>query len=66
MPSIIWEGKILNRLETTHSKTYTYINIDISTFSHPVKEVIWTGKPYRSDKIKYAVSGSTTSANFDG
>jgi hypothetical protein len=35
-------------------------NIDISTFSHPVKEVIWTGQPYRSDKIKYATSTDTT------
>jgi hypothetical protein len=40
-------------------------NIDISTFSHPVKEIIWTGQPYKSDKIKYAESGSSTSPNLD-
>jgi len=35
-------------------------NIDISTFSHPVKEVIWTGQPYKSSDIVYTNSSDTT------
>ena len=30
------------------------VNINISTFSHPVKELIWTGKPYIASNIKYS------------
>ena len=33
------------------------ININISTFSHPVKELIWTGKPYIASNIQYAKYG---------
>jgi len=33
------------------------ININISNFNHPVKEVIWTGRPYISSTITYAVTG---------
>ena len=39
-------------------------NIDISTFSHPIKEIIWTGQPYKSSKIKYAINGSSTEPNL--
>ena len=35
-------------------------NIDISTFSHPVKEIIWTGQPYKKADITYATSPLTT------
>jgi len=41
-------------------------NIDISGFSHPVKEIIWTGKPYNSADITYAENtiDSTINASF--
>jgi len=42
------------------SHTGNNLNIDISTFSHPVKEIIWTGKPYISADIKYAISNTVT------
>jgi len=38
------------------------LNIDISTFSHPVKEIIWTGKPYVSCDIVYVTNDSTIDA----
>ena len=40
-------------------------NIDISQFSHPVKELIWTGVPYRRSDIIYAVSGSNSLSNVE-
>ena len=39
-------------------------NIDISTFSHPVKEVIWTGQPYKSSDIVYSSNASDTEPNL--
>jgi len=45
------------------SDTSNNLNIDISTFSHPVKEIIWTGKPYISSDIVYADSGTTSTIN---
>jgi hypothetical protein len=44
------------------SDTSNNLNIDISTFSHPVKEIIWTGKPYISSDIVYSDNTGITSA----
>jgi len=41
----------------------TNINVDISSFHHPVKEIIWTGKPYKKSNIEYL--DTTTTANAD-
>jgi hypothetical protein len=39
-------------------------DIDISTFSHPVKEVIWTGQPYKSSDIVYSSNASHAEPNL--
>jgi hypothetical protein len=40
--------------------TSTNTNIDISAFSHPVKEIIWTGQPYKESDITYATVKTVT------
>jgi len=43
------------------------LDIDLSTFNHPVKELIWCGKPYKKGHIKYADGGvkSVTNRNLN-
>ena len=41
------------------------VDIDISQFSHPVKELIWTGAPYRKSDIIYAENASNSSINVE-
>jgi hypothetical protein len=45
------------------SKTTDNQSINISDFTHPVKEIIWTGKPYKKADIIFAESGSLTPSN---
>jgi len=39
--------------------------IDISVFSHPVKEIIWTGRPYKNSEIIYAKREQTLNPNLN-
>jgi hypothetical protein len=41
------------------SDTSGGIDVDISSFHHPVKEIIWTGKPYTNSNIKYYIPNTS-------
>ena len=51
---------LIEQLQYHYENGQTLKDIDISSFQHPVKELIWTGQPYLKTNIS-----STTSSNID-
>ena len=51
---------LIEQLQYQYENGQTNRDIDISSFQHPVKELIWTGQPYLGSNIQ-----STNSTNID-
>ena len=53
---------LIEQLQFHYENGQTSRDIDISSFQHPVKELIWTGQPYLKSNI-ISVNASTTADN---
>jgi hypothetical protein len=51
---------LIEQLQFTYENGQTKKDVDISSFQHPVKELIWTGQPYLKSNIKPFPTGSDT------
>ena len=43
---------LIEQLQFQYENGQTNKDVDISSFQHPVKELIWTGQPYLKSNIK--------------
>jgi hypothetical protein len=55
---------LIEQLQFYYENGQTNRDIDISSFQHPVKELIWTGQPYLKNNIK-SLNTSITNDNKD-
>jgi len=53
---------LIEQLQFQYENGQTNKDIDISSFQHPVKELIWTGQSYLSSNIKSATDGTGSDA----
>ena len=53
---------LIEQLQFYYENGQTNKDINISSFQHPVKELIWTGQPYLNSNIK-SLDASTTNTN---